>query len=165
MSPASRSRVALRTRPPGERTAIWSSAGVAGDYVYASPKPRRRSGVLPTEHFEGPVDGKRWHPAGVGCVGIGDPRITAAQQVRAVVQALAGGHFPAGEIERRRRGAGELPVDDAGDRPVVDQEVLGQRVAVGERKPGRRTRHHLVTEEVSTALDDRGRRRTKRLAG
>src|SRR5262245_35467758 len=161
---SSRSRVALATRSPGERTAIWSSTGVAGDHVYAAPKPRRRSRVLPTEHFERPVDGKRWHPAGVGCVGIGEPRIPAAQEVRAIVQAVASGHLPAGEVERPRRWAGELPVDDADDRPVVDQEVLGQPVAVGEREPERRTGHQLSTEEVSTALDDRGRRGTERLA-
>ena len=64
-----------------------SSVGVSGDHVHAAPKPRRRSRVLPTEHFERPVDGERWHPAGIGRVGIGDPCIPAAQQVRAVVQA------------------------------------------------------------------------------
>jgi hypothetical protein len=81
--------------PLGEWTASWSSTGVAPDHVHAPALRRRRSGVLPTEHFERPVDGERWHPAGIGRVGIRDPRIPAAQQVGAVVQGVAGGHLPA----------------------------------------------------------------------
>src|SRR5690348_14689812 len=63
-------------------------------------------------------------------------------------------NLPHGEVERRRRGAGELPVDDADDRAVVDQDVLGHPVAVSEREPGRRTRHQLLAQPVSTTLDD-----------
>lgn len=58
-----------------------SSAGVADDHVHASPKHRRRSGFEPAEYFEDPVDRERGHPPGVGRVGIGEPRISEAQQL------------------------------------------------------------------------------------
>lgn len=95
------SRMARSSWSIGWRAAISSSAGVAGNHVHAAPKPRRWSRVPPTEHVEGEVDGKRRHPAGVVCVGIGDPGVAAAHQLRAVVQAVASGHLPVGEVERR----------------------------------------------------------------
>ena len=68
-----------------------------------------------------------------------------------------------GEVERRPRQAGELPVDQADNRAVVDQDVLGDPVPVDKREPRRRTGHYLLAQEVSTALNDHGGRRTKRL--
>src|SRR5436853_7084403 len=64
--------------PVGEWTSTWSRAGIAVDHLDAAPKLRRRSGVLPTELLERPVDGECGHPAGIGRVGIGDPRLPAA---------------------------------------------------------------------------------------
>src|SRR5205823_3492658 len=83
----------------------------------------------------------------------GDPRIAAAQYVRTVVQAVASGHLPHGEVVRRRRRAGKLPIDDADDRPILDQEVLGHPVTLNDRQRWRGAGRHFPTEKLSTALD------------
>lgn len=72
------------------------------------------------------------------------------------MQRAAGRHLPSCEVEGWCCGAGELPVDDADDPLVMDQQVLGQKVALGERDSGRRKGRRLVAEEVSATLDDRG---------
>ena len=72
------------------------------------------------------------------------------------MQGCAGIHLPLGEIVCRRRSAGELPVDDAGNHPVVDQDVLRAEIALDKRHRGRRTTRHLLAQEGSTRLDERG---------
>jgi hypothetical protein len=108
-----------------QQTAVVLCAGTASDSLAnavstrsetLSPSTRRafrfslrpRRGVLP-------VDGEREHPPVIGRVGIGDTRIRATQQVGAVVQGVARRTPPSGDVERRRRRAGELPFDDADD--------------------------------------------------
>jgi hypothetical protein len=56
----------------------WSRGGIAGDHVHAASELRRRSRILPTELFECPVDGEGWRPAGIGRLGISDPRVPTA---------------------------------------------------------------------------------------